>query len=140
MEGLSFEVRGTSVVDAPHPRQQQHHQHQQYQQLQQQQGSIGLPEQATGSSDALGQLMSSVIAQNAGSVLSALGQNLVTSVIGQGSAATHSYQQHQQQQQQQEPSHMLPPPRMTQSQDSQQLGSSIEVDEDFELISDEEFQ
>lgn len=136
MEGLSFEVRGTSVVDAPHPRQHQ----QQYQQLQQQ-GSIGLPGQTAGSSDALGQLMSSVIAQNAGSVLSALGQNLVTSVIGQGSTATppppHSYQQ---QQLHQEPSHMLPPPRMTQSQDSQQLVSSIEVDEDFELISDEEFQ
>ncbi|KAK3875730.1 hypothetical protein Pcinc_019419, partial [Petrolisthes cinctipes] len=138
MEGLSFEARGQSVVDTPQHSQQQQHQ---YQQLQQ--ATIALSQQPVVSSDALGQIMSTMIAQNAGSVLSALGQNLMTSVIGQGATTavpppplpSHT----QQQQQQLEPSHLLPPPRMTQSQDSQ-LMSSIEVDEDFELISDEEFQ
>ncbi|KAK4311814.1 hypothetical protein Pmani_016719 [Petrolisthes manimaculis] len=136
MEGLSFEARGQSVVDTSQHSQQQQQQYQQLQQV----ATIALSQQPVVSTDALGQIMSTMIAQNAGSVLSALGQNLVTSVIGQGTTTTVPPLPHiQQQQQQLEPSHLLPAPRMTQSQDSQ-LMSSIEVDEDFELISDEEFQ
>ncbi|XP_042207611.1 uncharacterized protein LOC121856270 [Homarus americanus] len=86
--------------------------------------------------DPIGQLMSSVIAQNAGNVLSALGQNLVTSVIGQSTAIaqpvpTTSQQQPRRQQQ--------PPARMTRSHDPNQQ-STTDLEEDFELISDEEFQ
>lgn len=76
--------------------------------------------------DPLGQLMSSVIAQNAGSVLSALGQNLVTSVIGQSTISAQPSRQVQQQ------------PPVARMSRSQQSGTDLE--DDFELISDEECQ
>lgn len=112
MEGLSFEQRGQLRPEPQHPP-QEHSQP---------------PLQAA---DPIGQLMSSVIAQNAGSVLSALGQNLVTSVIGQASGVT-SQVPHMATQQQ-------PPPRMTRSLDSTQQ-STTDIEDDFELISDEECQ
>lgn len=119
IEGLTFEERSHVRPEARHPQ-------------------ISVPDEPRPAlaMDPLGQLMGSVIAQNAGNVLSALGQNLVTSVIGQSAAsaqpiAVTSQQQPRRQQQ--------PPARMTRSQDQHQQ-STLELEEDFELISDEELQ
>lgn len=115
MEGLSFEQRGQLRAEPQH--------------------SLQGPPQPAPTADPIGQLMSSVIAQNAGNVLSALGQNLVTSVIGQASGvssqAPHIASL--------DPSHQQPPSRMSRSLDSQQQ-STTDLEDDFELISDEECQ
>ncbi|CAL4067951.1 unnamed protein product, partial [Meganyctiphanes norvegica] len=93
------------------------------------------------SQDGLTQLMSSVIAANAGSIITALSQNMVSSVMGQ---------QHHQQDEPDSQAHI--PPREASrsvqrtegstgesySQSASQSGSLEE--EDFELISDDEFE
>lgn len=112
MEGLSFEQRGQLRPEPQHPPQ-------------------GHSQPPPPAADPIGQLMSSVIAQNAGNVLSALGQNLVTSVIGQASGVT-TQAPHM-------ASHQQPPPRMSRSLDSTQQ-STTDLEDDFELISDEECQ
>ncbi|XP_066960244.1 reticulophagy regulator 3 isoform X1 [Macrobrachium rosenbergii] len=108
-EGLTFEARSEVRPEIQHPQ-------------------TSIPEEV----NPLGQLMSSMIAQNAGNVLSALGQNLVTSVIGQ-SVQSESLSIQQQPRQQ-----LSSSARMTRSYDQQQ--SVTDLEEDFELISDEEFQ
>ncbi|XP_068222722.1 reticulophagy regulator 3 isoform X2 [Palaemon carinicauda] len=109
-EGLTFEARSEVRPEIRQPQ-------------------TSIPEEV----NPLGQLlMSSMIAQNAGNVLSVLGQNLVTSVIGQSS---QSESVSIQQQPRQQPSSSA---RMTRSYDQQQ--SVTDLEEDFELISDEEFQ
>ena len=115
MEGLSFEQRGQLRAEP--------------------QQSIPAPLQPAPPVDPIGQLMSSVIAQNAGNVLSAFGQNLVTSVIGQASgfSSQNPYTASL------EPSQQQPPPRMSRSMDSQQQ-STTDLEDDFELISDDECQ
>lgn len=94
---------------------------------------------AQASQDGLTQLMSSVIAANAGNILSALSQNMVSSVIGQ---------------QQIEPVSQMPhrPPsegsrsvqhhiESTAESYSQSVSQSASLEEeDFELISDDEFE
>lgn len=112
MEGLTFEQQGQLRPESQHPPQ-------------------GHSQPPPPAGDPIGQLMSSVIAQNAGNVLSALGQNLVTSVIGQASGVT-SQAPHM-------ASHQQPPPRMSRSLDSTQQ-STTDFEDDFELISDEECQ
>ncbi|XP_045121138.1 reticulophagy regulator 3-like [Portunus trituberculatus] len=115
MEGLSFEQRGQLRAEPQY--------------------SPQAALQSAPAVDPIGQLMSSVIAQNAGNVLSAFGQNLVTSVIGQASGVNsqipHTVSR--------ETSHHQPPPRMSRSMDSQQQ-STTDLEDDFELISDEECQ
>ncbi|XP_069948135.1 reticulophagy regulator 3 [Cherax quadricarinatus] len=86
--------------------------------------------------DPIGQLMSSVIAQNAGNVLSALGQNLVSSVIGQSVSSAQPTPMVSQRQPRRQHE---PPARMTRSLDPNQQ-STTDLEEDFELISDDECQ
>ncbi|XP_042877221.1 reticulophagy regulator 3-like [Penaeus japonicus] len=118
LEGLTFEER---IQARPEPRAQ-----------------MPTPSQTNTSPpmDPIGQLMTSVIAQNAGNVLSALGQNLMTSVIGQAAAQAQPPPQVSQQPRR---TAAEPAARMTRSQDRQQQ-SVTDLEEDFELISDEEFQ
>lgn len=115
MEGLSFEQRGQLRAEPQYAPQ--------------------AALQSVPAVDPIGQLMSSVIAQNAGNVLSAFGQNLVTSVIGQASGISSQIPYESSR----EASHQLPPPRMSRSMDSQQQ-STTDLEDDFELISDEECQ
>lgn len=119
IEGLTFEERSQIRPEYRYP----------------QSSAVNEPQPASTMAP-ISQLMSSVIAQNAGNVLSVLGQNLVTSVIGHSvssaqSAPSTSQQQPRRQQQ--------PPARMTRSLDPNQQ-STTDLEEDFELISDDEFQ
>ncbi|KAG0719696.1 Reticulophagy regulator 3 [Chionoecetes opilio] len=115
MEGLTFEHREQLRAEPQHSPQP--------------------PPPSAPAVDPIAQLMSSVIAQNAGNVLSAFGQNLVTSVIGQASGFS-SQAPHLASLQ---PSHEQPPARMSRSLDSQQQ-SMTDLEDDFELISDDECQ
>ncbi|XP_076047596.1 uncharacterized protein LOC143029085 [Oratosquilla oratoria] len=112
-EGLTFEEKSQSQVEHIGPRRREARQ-----------------ARAVGGSEivdsGLSQIMSTVLAQNAGSVFSALGQNLVSSVIGQ-------VQQHHESIEEEGP-------RSTSLSSARQQHSVTDLEEDFEMISDDEFQ